>query len=323
MTPVTYFGSSGWSAEILRQLIAQQQQLDISIACVVTQPPRPTGRALALTPTPVGTVAEAAGIPVITASASSDLRTLVQTPPPALAAGQTLGILASFGLMIPDEMLTFFTHGILNVHPSLLPRWRGASPYISSILNGDTETGVTIISLEKKLDAGPIWAQERMAIDPRETTTTIEARLIPVVMRTLATAIPAAMAGTVQPTPQTEDGLTYAPKYSKQDGALSTLEMSAIEIDRRVRAFWPWPKTWFTWKAAASEGELELRTDSVLPLETSSLAPGALRVDSDSVVVGTKAGDLRILRLGRPGRPLMEAISCARGLTDFSSGRFL
>ncbi len=267
-----------------------------AIAAVYCQPPRPAGRGQRETPCPVQRAAEALGLPV-----RSPAR--LRQDPVAQAAFAALGldaaIVAAYGLILPPPMLAAPRLGCLNIHASLLPRWRGAAPIHAALLAGDAETGVTIMQMEAGLDTGPMLRHAAIPIGPATTLpelhdalASLGARLI---VETLAAILPAV--------PQPADGVTYAGKLGKADGAIDWTRPAAL-IERQVRALNPWPGTFFTCRGEA------IRLLAALPVAGTG-TPGEVLDNAPTIACG--AGALRLLRLQRPGRGPLGAEDFLRG----------
>ncbi|MBC9206728.1 methionyl-tRNA formyltransferase [Roseomonas aerophila] len=289
---LAFMGSPDFSVPALRALHAAGHE----IVMVYCQPPRPAGRGQKETPCPVHRAALDLGLPVRTpARVRRDA-----TEHAAFAALRLdAAIVAAYGLILPREMLEAPRMGCLNIHASLLPRWRGAGPIQAAILAGDAESGITIMQMDEGLDTGPMLLRGSVPIGPRATTPELHDALAaiggPLVLRALAER-PAAV-------PQPEDGITYAPKLGKEDGRLNWAE-SAVALDRRVRALNPWPGTYFR------HGEDTLRVLEAEPAAGQG-APGTVLDDAALVACGD--GALRLLKLQRAGRAAMPAEAFLRG----------
>ena len=295
---LAFMGSPDFSVPALRALHAAGHE----IAAVYCQPPRPAGRGQKQTPCPVHKAALELGLEVRTpARVRND-----QAEHTAFAAlGLDVAVVAAYGLILPPAMLAAPQRGCLNIHASLLPRWRGAGPIQAAILAGDSETGITIMQMEAGLDTGPMLLRGSVPIGPRTTTPELHDALAAMgaalVLRALAESPPAV--------PQPEAGVTYAPKLSKADGRLDW-NRDAVHLDRQVRALNPWPGTWF------QAGEETLRLLAAEPAEGQGapgtvLAPGVVACGGP----GSSPGALRLLRLQRPGRGPMAAADLLRGYT--------
>jgi methionyl-tRNA formyltransferase len=289
---IAFMGSPDFSVPALRALHAAGHD----IAAVYCQPPRPAGRGQKETPCPVHRAALELGLEVRT---PTRLKRDTAQHEAFAALGLDVAVVAAYGLLLPKAMLDAPHRGCLNIHASLLPRWRGAAPIHAAIIAGDAESGVTIMRMEEGLDTGPMLLREATPIGPdttvqalHDTLSDIGARLV---LRALAEDPPAI--------PQPEDGVTYAAKLTKEDGRLDwTLDAAALE--RRVRALNPWPGTFFT------QGGEQIRVLAAR-VEPGTGTPGTLL--DEGALVATGAGALRLLRLQRPGRAAMEAEAFLRG----------
>ena len=267
------------------------------IAAVYAQPPRPAGRGRALTPCPVQAAAETLGLQVRT---PARLRGNAEAQADFAALDLDAAVVAAYGLILPAAMLATPRRGCLNVHASLLPRWRGASPMQAALLAGDAETGVTIMQMDAGLDTGPMLLRDAVPLGPRTTAPELHDALAAMGARLLLRALQEAPA----PVPQPGEGATYAPKLTRGDGRLDWTR-AAAELDRRVRALNPWPGTY-----AVLGGEV-LKVHDAAP-EAGSGAPGVAL--DDRLLVACGEGALRLLRVQRPGRAPMDAALLLRGL---------
>jgi len=245
MTPtsktIIFFGTDDFSAASLRALIAAQ----FTIGAVVTKPDSKKGRGRAVLPPIVKTIAEAHGIPVWQPLRVSDIADDIRAVT-THTGHAPLGVLVSYGKIIPQAIIDLFTPGIVNVHPSLLPRYRGPSPVESAIIHGDSETGVTLMQLSAAMDAGPIYTQQTIPLTGDETTPTLEAHLAERGAHALCTHLPAIIDGRLTPTPQNDDVATYCQLLSKNDAALDPATLTADAAERRIRAYIAFPKTKLT-----------------------------------------------------------------------------
>lgn len=290
---LAFMGSPDFSVPALRAL----HEAGHEIVAVYAQPPKPAGRGQRETPCPVHRAALELGLPVRTPARVK--RGAVEHAAFA-ALDLDVAVVAAYGLILPKPMLDAPRRGCLNIHASLLPRWRGAGPIQAAILAGDSETGITIMQMEEGLDTGPMLLAEATPIGPRSTTpelhdalSAIGARLI---LRALEENPPA--------TPQPEDGVTYAPKLAKADGRLDWTQPAAA-LGRRIRALTPWPGCFF------QAGEEVVRVHDAEPVAGTG-TPGTLLAPD---IVACGEGALRLLRLQRPGRAAMAAADLLRGYT--------
>ena len=273
---------------------------------VVTQPDRPKGRDLKLQPSPVKEAALRANLPVLQpakAREESFLAELRRLQPDLVAV-------AAYGQILPKTILELPRFGCLNVHTSLLPKYRGAAPIQWAILNGDSDTGVTIMKMDPGLDTGDILAQRATPIQPADNAQTLHDRLAQLGAELLVQTIPDHVAGKIQPRPQPVDGVTHAPKLRKEDGRIDW-HLPAITLSNRVRAFTPWPGA-FTLMPPLPHAHLLKIWDVEVLAENGP--PGAiLRADRSGIVVGCGQNALRIFTLQREGGRRMSAADFLAG----------
>lgn len=261
------------------------------IALVLTQPDRPAGRGLRAQPSDVKIFAEEHGLPL---AQPVGLR---QEQAHALLkqAGADAMVVAAYGLILPQAVLDLFPLGCLNIHASLLPRWRGAAPIQRAILAGDACTGVTIMQMDAGLDTGPIYLQEQVAIDAQDTAGLLQDKLAELGGRLIVSVLDRIRTNRLEPQPQPRDGVTYARKVDKSEVQLDWTR-SAAELDRAVRAFNPTPVA-----VTRLRGE-PLRIWRAQPVEAEGGTPGLVcAVGPAGLVVECGAGLLRLLELQRPG----------------------
>ena len=229
---VAYFGTPGFAVPTLQHLVNSSHH----VVGVITQPDRPRGRGHQVTDGPVKALAVTLGLPVLQPERLA--RELFETQLQSLNAD--IGVVAAYGKILPDWLLATPRLGLINVHASLLPKYRGASPIHRAIIAGDRDTGVTIMRVVKALDAGPMIAAVRVPIGPDDTTTTIESVLAIRGAELLVTTLDAIEAGTARETPQDESEATYAAKLTKDEGLIDW-SWPADRLHNLVRGLWPWP----------------------------------------------------------------------------------
>ena len=279
------------------------------IAAVYCQPPRPAGRGKRPRPAPVQARAEALGLPVRHPESLRDTR--AQADFAALEAD--VAVVAAYGLILPQPVLDAPRHGCLNIHASLLPRWRGAAPIQRAILEGDSDTGVSIMRMEAGLDTGPVLLREATPIGPEDTAGDLHDRLAALGAGLMQTAL--ARLEELTPQPQPEDGVTYAAKIDKSESRIDWSE-PAEAVDRRIRALSPHPGAW-----CMARGER-------LKLLRSRLASGAgtpgtvLEGGPDGLRIACASDAVEITQLQRPGRRPMGVAELLRGL-DLGAGSIL
>ncbi len=239
---IVFFGTPAFSVPFLSAL---HNDPSINVLGVVCQPDKPVGRKQELTAPAVKQKALELNIPVFQ---FDSLR-----KPEAIETLKTLKadvfVLVVYGKFLPDEMLNLAPFGVVNVHPSLLPKYRGPSPMKTALLNGETETGISIMLLDSGMDTGPLLAQTGLTIDSRETNTTLEEKVCMLGPEFLLKTLKGYVNGSVQPQPQNHSEATVTKILEREDGRINW-HQTAHQIDCQIRAFEPWPGTWTTWQDA-------------------------------------------------------------------------
>lgn len=261
---------------------------------VVTQPDRPKGRHLKPQPSPVKLVAVEAGLPVLQPERARDpsfLQQLAEWRPELI-------VVAAYGQILPAAILNLPQFGCLNVHTSLLPRYRGAAPIQWAILNGDAETGVTIMKMDIGLDTGDILARRSTPIHPEDDSATLHNRLAEIGAQLLVETIPGYLAGVVVPMPQPSEGVTYAAKIKKEDGRIEWPQPAGA-IWNRVRGLVPWPGAFCF--LPSSTPPVMLKIWKATPDAFEGEPGRVLRVDKHGCLVGCGQGSLRLLEVQREG----------------------
>jgi methionyl-tRNA formyltransferase len=287
-----FMGSPDFAVPALRSLLAAGHR----VAAVYCQPPRPAGRGQAVRRCPVHEAAEALGLPVRT---PTRLRDQPNEHASFSALGLDAAVVVAYGLILPGAMLMAPAFGCLNIHASLLPRWRGAAPIQAAILAGDTESGVTIMRMDAGLDTGPMLLSQAMPITPETTGASLHDALAALG----ADLITRVLAEWPTETPQPKLGVTYAPKLSREDARINWCA-DAATIERRIRAFTPWPGTVTTLDATA----LKILSATVVPGHG---VPG--RTLDAALTVACGKGALRLDRVQLAGRAAMDAAAFLRG----------
>ncbi len=292
-----FLGSPPFGTPVLRHLIESEHE----VAAVVTPPDRPRGRGRSIQRSPLAQLAEGAGVPLVPEpqkDTSQFLSVLRRLQPEVL-------VVASYGVILREDLLSLAPHGALNVHASLLPRWRGASPIQRAIAAGDAETGVSVQRMVLALDAGDVLLDTGTPIGPHETSGELLARLAELGGEAIVCALDALESGSATFTPQDEASVTLAPKLTKEDGKLDWTR-SAEELDRLVRALSPWPGTRTTLPGGKVLSVLE-----VVPV--AGEGPAGALLDLPGLVVATGAGALSLQRVKPEGKAEMAA-------SDFQNG---
>jgi methionyl-tRNA formyltransferase len=293
---LAFMGTPEFAVPILRALIDAGHDM----IAVYTQPPRPAGRGHRAQLSPVQRAAEAAGIPV---RAPAKLDQAEQANFRALALDAA--VVAAYGLILPKPVLEAPRLGSLNVHASLLPRWRGAAPIQRAILAGDRETGVTIMQMDEGLDTGPMLLAERVDIEPETTATTLHDQLAAVGARLIVRALEGLADGTLAARPQPAEGITYAKKLAREEGRIDWSQPAA-DLERRVRALNPAPGVWF------ERGGERIKVLAATVVEDRTAASPGTVLDADLAVACGSAA-LRLTRLQRAGRAAVDAAAFLRG----------
>jgi methionyl-tRNA formyltransferase len=304
MAQAVFMGTPAYALPSLEALHAHH-----TVLLVVTQPDRRSGRGRHFHLSPVKEFALRSDLPVWQ---PRTLRT-----PDAVARLREIPadiyVTAAFGLILPPDVLALPAHGCLNVHASLLPRWRGAAPVSAAILHGDSETGATLMQTDAGLDTGPIVAQVRCAIQPDDTTETLTPRLAQLGADLLIETLPRWLAGEIKARPQPEEGVTLAPRLTKMDGWIDW-HRSAAHIERMVRAFTPWPGTFTRYRGWL----LKILQACVLPDWRGNEPPGTvLALEDGSTGIATGRGALlpELIQLAGKGATSPDAFR--RGYRDF------
>ena len=301
---LVFFGTPEFAVPSLRALHAAGHD----IAAVYTLPPRPAGRGHREQQSPVHAAAQSLGLPVRTPKTlrdESEQRAFAELRP-------EVGIVVAYGLLLPEAIYAAPPHGCLNLHASLLPRWRGAAPIPHAILAGDTRHGFTVMQIEAGLDTGAIRLQQSVDVGPRPTAPQLHDALAEHGARGLVASLEALAAGRLPSHPQPEQGATVAPKISPEDARLDW-SRPAAELDARVRAFTP--AAWFETngerlRVVAAELVAGLPSAGPPSAVPPSAGPGTVLPDF-TIVCGT--GALRVTQIQRPGKQPMDADAFLRG----------
>ncbi len=302
MTSIVFMGTPEFSVPILQRLIDTY-----TVIGVVTQPDRPAGRKQQVQTSPIKQLALQHNIPVLQpeklrrAEAITELK---QWQP-------DLYVVAAFGQILPQSVLDIPAHGSINVHASLLPRWRGAAPIQAVIRAGDAETGVTIMKMDAGLDTGPMLKMRAIPIEADETGESLHDKLSVLGADLLMETLPGYLNGTILPQPQPEEGITIAPQVKKEEGNIDW-KQDAVVIERLIRAFTPWPGTFTFFKGQ------QLKVINGNAVEGSA-APGKVVKVQDGIAIGTGQGLLKLGTIQLAGRKAMPVEEFIKGQADFAS----
>lgn len=288
---VIFMGTPGFSVPALEAVAARHD-----VVCVYTQPPRAAGRGQKPRPSPVQAAAEAMGLPVRTPArlkAPEDQADFA-------ALGADVAVVVAYGLILPQPVLDAPRLGCLNIHASILPRWRGAAPIHRAVMAGDAETGVAIMQMEAGLDTGPVLAEARTPIGPEDTTGDLHDRLADMGAALIAEVLDRLPLDAV---PQPDDGVTYAAKIDKAEARIDWTRPAA-EVDRLIRGLSPFPGAW----CEVAGERVKLLRARVVPGEG---APGAVL---GPLVVACGAGAVEVLELQRQGKRPLPTAEALRGM---------
>ncbi len=306
MIHTVFFGTHNLAATVLTALLDAQ---DITVDLVITQPDRPVGRKKIMTPPPVKVLAEQHDIPVDQPESLTDYDR-------SKFANYQVALLTEYGIMVPEDVINAFPKGILNVHYSLLPKYRGATPIQSAIRNGDAETGVSIMMLEKAMDTGPVLAQAPYALDSNEMHEKTRMALATLGANLLVDTLPKYLDGSTTPAPQDDSAATLCSQLTRDDGRVDWSQ-TALQIYNQYRAFTPWPGVWTTWNTSASlstsSKRLKLLNISVSDVQ---IHAGSVVVEDGTLYVGTSEGSIKIYELQLEGKSAMDSKTFVNGLND-------
>lgn len=276
------------------------------IVLVISQSPRPSGKKQLFVPSPVEVVAKKNKLNILTPQRLEDLRDKL------IDCRADLMIVTDYGQIIPENILKILSHGAINIHPSLLPRHRGPAPIVAAILNGDFATGVTLILMDSKMDHGPIIAQESHVLSGREIAVDLEQNLAKQAATMVIKYIPAFLAGQIQSQEQNHDLATYHKLIKRTNGEIQWNE-SAFAIERKWRAYYPWPGIWWRRKINRHDKIIKLLDVELLSTSAPALAPSTFCWKNNVLAVTTASGALKINKLQVEGKRPLTAEQFVRG----------
>jgi methionyl-tRNA formyltransferase len=299
---LAFLGTSEFAVPALGALVDAGHD----VIAVYTRAPKPAGRGQQERRTPVHELALSLGLPVRTPKSLKS----EEEAQAFEALDLDAAVVVSYGQILPRRFLDAPVLGCINIHGSLLPRWRGAAPIHRAILAGDAETGVTTMRMDEGLDTGAMLLAERTPISAADTAETVHDRLAELGARLIVSTLDGLLAKTLEAVPQSEAGVTYAHKLGKEEGALDW-RRPAAELERKVRAFHPWPGTWFD---VDTENRRERIKVLAAGLALASGVPGTVSVGRDGFpVVACGIGGLKLLKLQRAGKSAQSADAFLRG----------
>lgn len=310
MLRVLYLGTPEF-ATIPLEALAKDKRYEV--VGVITQPDRPVGRGRTAEPPPVKQAALRLGIPVLQPETLRDPEAIAQVA----ALQPDVGVVAAYGEILRKQVLEIPRLGYLNIHPSLLPRHRGPTPVNGAILAGDTESGVSVMLLNSKMDAGPLLAQRRVTLSADARAGVLTTQLFELGAAMLLEALAAYAAGQLQPIPQDDSQATYTSLLKKSDGIIDW-NQSAVHIERMTRAYDPWPAATTLWRGQPFK-IIAARAHDTGPIDAT---PGQLLPHPDGVWVATGDGTLELLLVQPAGKRQLSAVDWRRGLRDIEQARF-
>ena len=299
---IIFMGTAELSCASLEKLAREPHA---RIAAVVSQPDKPQGRELKLQPTPVKVLAQKFNVPVLQPSRARDVQFVSQLR----GLQPDLIVVVAYGHILPPAILELPRFGCLNVHTSLLPKYRGAAPIQWAVANGETETGVTVMKMDAGMDTGPILAQRQTPISPQDDSASLHDRLAQLGAGLLLETIPDYVSGKIQPQPQPENA-TYAPKIKKEDGQIDW-KLPAQTILNRLRAFMPWPGAFTFLKSGPKPSLLKIWKAGVV--EKSGSPGEVLSAVPHGIAIACGKDALNILELQREGGRRMSAAEFLAG----------
>lgn len=296
---VVFFGTYHFASTILQTLIDDPA---ITVDLVITQPDKPVGRKKVLTPPPVKVLAQEHGIEVLQPASlkkfDRDLSTF------------TVGITAQYGKLIPEYVLNGPNKGILNVHTSLLPKYRGASPIQSALINGEEQTGVTIMQMGVGLDTGPILLQKSLDIAPDDTYLDLDAKLADIGAQALLEAVGPYITGELAPVEQDDSQATHCSLFSREDGRIDWQKSSA-EIYNQYRGLTPWPGIWAMWN------DKRLKLLNIRPA-TQTIPAGTVMIEDGKLFIGTTDASIEVHELQLEGKQRMDVATFLQGYSNIN-----
>lgn len=292
---IAFFGTHEFGVKILESLARDDH---FSVDLVITQPDKPTGRKQIMTPPPVKILAERLGIKTQQPETLKNFH---------LENNRfDLAVVAQYGLLIPKHLFSETAHGFINTHTSLLPKYRGASPIQSALINGDTETGVTIMLMDAGMDTGPILSQEKVSIDPDEVYPELDIRLAKIASMLLPKTIIKFLDGKISPHKQDDTEATLCKKLSRDDGKIEW-NKTTEEIYNLYRGTTPWPGIWTTLNGVRVK-LLVIRPGN------KKIEPGHIHCENDNrILVGTIDGSIEIIRIQFEGKQILDVNACLAG----------
>jgi len=302
MITIVYFGTNEFSARVLDSLVATQ---GFKVLAVITQPARPAGRDQAPAQSPVKLMAEKLHLPILEPESLKNFS--INSLPPA-----DIFVVYAYGSIIPQNILNLPKHGALNIHPSLLPKYRGPTPVQTALINGENATGVSIILLDKAMDHGPIVAQIKQKIAPDDTANDLTKKLIEEAAPLLIKIIPDWIDKKITPTVQDDSQATFCKMFTRDDGKIDWTN-SAAEIYNRYRALTPWPGIWTIWNGK------RLKLLRIVPSPARRGVGGEVGFEEGRLFITCADNSLEILQLQLEGKKPMSPKEFINGYLNFAN----
>lgn len=302
---VVFMGTPGFAVPSLQHLLVNKYE----VAAVYTRPDKTAGRGRSLMLSPVKQAAAEAGLPVLQPGNFKSPETLKQLA----GLKPDVIVVSAYGQILPQAVLDIPPKGCVNIHPSLLPRHRGAAPVAGAILAGDEFTGVSIMLLDRGMDTGPVLVQAQIPVSDRDNTGFLTDKLAQIAARLLPEVLPRWEGGEINPRPQDEAAASYTALFSKQEGEIDW-SLPALEIWRKVRAFYPWPGCYTLWQGK----QLKITQAEVLPPDNTIKMGQVAALDRPDTAfgVGTGKGLLGVVKVQLEGKRVMPAAEFLRGQKD-------
>lgn len=295
---IIFFGTQNFGAGILRCLIESKKY---EIIAVITQPDRRIGREQEIQKSPVKILAEQNGLHIEQPESLKDSAIILPE--------SDLAVVCQYGLIIPKKILSLPKFGSINIHTSLLPKYRGASPIQTAIVNGENQTGVTIIQMDEKMDHGPILSQAEIEISPNETYPELSKKMEPLAQNLLLKTLPEYLKGELKPQAQDENLATFCKIFSREDGVIDW-HKSTEQIYNQFRGLTPWPGIWTTWNKKRLK-LLDIKPGGL------KISPGSVKIENKQIFIGTSNGSVQILSLQLEGKKEQNSANFIAGYSKF------
>jgi methionyl-tRNA formyltransferase len=309
MINVVYFGTPEFSTYFLKALHADE---DIFVSGLITQPDKPVGRGKIMTPSSTKLFAQKHDIPVFEPTKLKDPNFINEIK----KLNADFFVIVAYGKIIPQEILDLSKSGNINVHPSLLPKYRGPSPVQAAIAAGDTETGVSIMLIDAKMDHGPVLMQKTMTIDHNDDTNSMLRKAVDLGTPMLIKSIKKLYKDDITPKEQNHDKATFCKMIKKEDGRINWSESAEI-IEAKSRAYQPWPGMFTIW----SDKTLKLNSIIIASEAKQSLAPGEVKINDNRLLIGTSTNPIEILEIQPEGKQKMPAAAFIQGYSNIDGTR--